>query len=271
MIRTLFSVLVCAAFSTVPALGHEFWIDPEDFTVAPGEPIVAAIRVGTEYEGSSYSYLPKNFRLFEIARGAERTPVEGRMGDRPALSQAAAEEGLAVVLHVTSDNKITWRTFAEFEAFVTHKDADWVLAAHEARELPQEKFSEIYSRYAKSLVKVGAGLGADRDHGLLTEIIAGANPYTDDLSEGMPVTLTYAGAPRTDAQIEVFEKDEAGAVVISTVRTDAGGRAMVPVRPGHRYMLDAVVLREPEAALAAERDVVWESLWANLTFEVPRE
>ncbi len=35
-------------------------------------------------------------------------------------------------------------------------------------------------------------------------------------------------------------------------------------------MLDAVVLREPSEALAAERDVVWESLWANLTFAVPR-
>jgi hypothetical protein len=30
-----------------------------------------------------------------------------------------------------------------------------------------------------------------------------------------------------------------------------------------------VVLREPNAALADRMNVVWETLWASLTFEVP--
>ena len=53
------------------------------------------------------------------------------------------------------------------------------------------------------------------------------------------------------------------------VRTDAAGEARVPVLPGRHYMLDAVVLRAPAAELAEARDVVWESIWANLTFAVP--
>ena len=51
--------------------------------------------------------------------------------------------------------------------------------------------------------------------------------------------------------------------------TDSEGRVTVPVKSGHRYMLDAVVLREPSANLAEATGAVWESLWANLTFEVP--
>lgn len=257
------------AVSTGAAWCHEFWIDPESFTVAPGAPIVAALRVGERFEGSEQSYLPQNFRRFELHQGEAAAPVESRMGDRPALAQPAPGAGLAVVVHETTDYRLTYREADLFEAFVRHKDAAWVLEAHAARGLPETGFSELYSRYAKSLVAVGAGAGADRAVGLATEIVALANPYTDDVGEGLPVRLLYAGAPRPDAQIEVFEKAADGTVSVKTVRTDAAGEARVPVEPGHRYMLDAVVLRAPAEDLAEARDVVWESLWANLTFAVP--
>ena len=230
---------------------------------------MADIRVGQNYEGNAYAYFPANFRIFEIAQGDTRVPVEGRLGDRPALSQAAPADGLAVLVHVTKDYTLTYSEGDKFREFVTHKDATWVLEAHAARGLPDTGFGEAYSRYAKSLVAVGDGAGADREYGLLTEITALANPYTDDLTGGMPVRVTYEGAPRADVQVEVFEKAADGTVTVSTVRADAEGVAVVPVTPGHRYMLDAVVLREPDAALSEEKGVVWESLWANLTFAVP--
>ena len=63
---------------------------------------------------------------------------------------------------------------------------------------------ETYRRYAKSLVAVGDGKGSDRDVGLDTEIIALANPYTDDVSGGLPVLVTLYGEPRKDAQVETY-------------------------------------------------------------------
>lgn len=251
------------------AQGHEFWIDPHAFVIDPGENVVADLRVGEDYNGSAYSYLPTNFRQFGLVQGRAAVLVDGRLGDRPALSQVPPGEGLLVVLHETTDNKLTYSEFAKFERFVTHKDARWTLAEHAERGLPDEGFSEAYSRYAKALVAVGDGRGQDRFLGLKTEFVAEANPYTDDLSGGFPVALFYQGEPRKDAQVEVFEKAEDGSVEIFLARTDEDGRATIPVKPGHRYMLDAVVLREPERALAEAGNVVWESLWANLTFEVP--
>ena len=264
--RLLLAVLTFALSAGV-AQGHEFWIDPAEFMVDVGEPIAADLRVGEAFLGGAQSYLPNRFRRFEIVQGAETAPVGGRMGDRPALNQPA-DEGLAVLVHVTTDSRLVYKEFAKFASFVTHKDASWTIAEHSTRNLPQEGFVEVYSRYAKSLVAVGRGAGSDRIVGLETEIVAQTNPYTDDLSDGMMVTLYYQGAPRADAQIEVFEKSSSGEVAVSTLRTDAAGVAQVPVRAGHRYMLDAVVLREPAPDLAAEKNVHWESLWANLTFEV---
>lgn len=258
--------LACIPFA---AKAHEFWIDPAEFQVEPGGVIVSAIRVGEEYKGSSYSFLPPNFRRFDYAVGDEVRPVPGRIGDRPAVTMVAPDEALVVLIHETTDLTVNYTDYAKFESFVTHKDARWVLDQHAAEGFPTDRFREVYSRYAKALIAVGEGAGEDREFGLATEIVALENPYTDDMSDGIDVRLLYQGEPRADAQVEVFEKAADESVTISTVRTDAEGRATVPVRPGFRYMLDAVVLRAPAPDLAEAKNAVWESLWANLTFGVP--
>ncbi len=268
LLRTFLSASF-VALSAVAANAHEFWISPLDFEVAEGEAITADLRVGQKFEGTVFSYLPNTFRRFEIVQGDVATPVEGRMGDRPALNQAAPGEGLAIVVHVTTDSILTYAKADLFPSFVRHKDAEWVLARHAERGLPETGFREGYSRYAKSLVAVGEGAGSDRAVGLETEIVALANPYTQDVSTGMPVQVLYKGTGKPEAQVEVFDRAPDGTVEVTTVKADADGRATVPVRAGHVYMLDSVVLREPEGELAERPDIAWESLWANLTFEVP--
>ncbi len=259
----------CLACSPVIAAAHEFWIDVDRYQIAEGEAIEAALRVGQVFEGVELPYLPNTFRRFDIAQRGDLAPVEGRMGDRPALAQPAPDDGLAIVVHETTDSTVIYRDFSKFEEFVRHKDAAWTLDQHEARGYPTDRFVEGYSRYAKALVAVGDGEGQDREIGLKTEIVALANPYTDDLSQGLPVKVLYLGEPRADTQVEVFERAPDGSVAVSTVRTDDAGQAVVPVTPGRVYMLDSVVLRDPEGPLAERPDLVWESLWANLTFAVP--
>ena len=127
---------------------------------------------------------------------------------------------------------------------------------------------ERYSRHAKSLMAVDGGDGSDRARGLLTEIVAGANPYTEDMSGGMPVQVLYEGAPRQDVQVELFDRAPDGSVTVTLHRTDAEGRVTLPVVPGHAYLVDSVVLRALEPA--TEAGEVWESLWASLTFAVPQ-
>lgn len=256
-----------ASIAAAPLAAHEFWIDPTDFSVDEGTPLVADIRVGQDMKGSAYSYVPPNFRRFDIVMNGTVTPVEGRAGDRPALNMAAPESGLAVVVHVTKDYTLVYREWEKFVTFCTHKDFEWALAQHAERGLPQTDFRELYSRHAKSLIAVGDGAGADSETGLETEIVALANPYTDDLSGGFPVRVLYQGKPRTEAQVELFERAPDGTVEIRLFTTDEEGRALLDVKAGHAYLADHVVMRPLEAT--SETDPVWESLWASLTFEVP--
>lgn len=238
-----------------------------DHIVAPGDPVVADIRVGEAYEGTAFAYIPQRFRRFDIATGDSVTPVEGTVGDRPALALDGAEDGLLTVIHATEDQHITWTTWEKFVSFLEHKDLTWGLAEHDARGLSRENVRERYSRYAKSLIAVGEGAGADLTAGMEVEIVALENPYTGDMSDGLDMVAFYRGAPLDDVQIEVFRKAPDGTVTITTERTDAKGLATIPIEPGARYMLDTVVLRPLEVVEA--RDPAWETLWANLTFEVP--
>ena len=253
--------------TVVPATAHEFWISPEDYTVTSPEQLLANIRVGQNFKGSAYSYIPANVVRFELVMNGKAVMVEGRVGDRPALHVDAPAEGLVTVVHQTSDSFLTYTEAEKFVNFVTHKDFDGVLEEHKARGLPETGFRERYSRYAKSLIAVGTGEGADSNVGLLTEIVALGNPYVDDMSGGLPVQVLYENTPRANTQVEIYDRPPEGDVIVSTVRTDGDGKAMIPVAPGHEYLVDAVVMRALDPV--ADNDPVWESLWASLTFMVP--
>ena len=254
-----------------PVSAHEFWIEPLAYQVAPDVTLEAHLVNGEDFAGPKVPYLPQafeNFIMFTDVKTARR--VTGRTGDLPALQQEPLAEGLNTIVYQSRQASIEYAEWAKFQNFINHKDFGDILSIHQARGLPEEGFKEVYSRYSKSLMGVGHSEGADARVGLITEIVALTNPYTDDLAEGMTVQLFYQGAPRADVQVEVFEKNSDLAVEISFYRTDENGIATFPVKPGHSYMVDAVVLREPSEEVAQRMSAVWETLWANLTFAVPQ-
>lgn len=224
--------------------------------------MVANIRVGERFKGSAYSYFDRRTERFDIVLGDAILDPEATLGDRPALNRVVDMDGLAIVVHETDDSRLTYRDWQKFVDFVEHKAFEGALDRHRARGLPETGFVETYRRYAKSLIAVGRGAGLDREVGLDTEITALANPYTD-ATDDMPVRVTLYGAPRAGAQVEVYERSADGEVTVMFFSTDQDGKASIPVKPGHDYMVDAVVLEEREG------DVAWHSMWANLTFAVP--
>lgn len=242
-----------------PAAAHEFWISPTDYTPAADEATSANIRVGEGFSGAAYAYFPNSITRFEVISDGAATPVDGTIGDRPAMGETVLPEGLAVIVHETANSRLRYDELERFERFTSHKGFPEVA---EGAEMP---VTEVYRRYAKSLIGVGAGEGSDAEAGLYAELTARTNPYTDDLSDGFTVRLTEAGAPVPDYQIEVFALPEgAEEAAIETYTTDADGVATFPVEPGTEYMVDSVLMRPSD-----REGVDWMSHWANLTFMTP--
>ena len=201
----------------------------------------------------------------QVVQGDDVEVYQGQPGDLPAMT-VDLDSGLTTVAYASIMSRLTYDSWEKVISFATHKDIPWFEARHAERGLPETGVTEGYWRFSKTLVAGPDGTGADVDTGMETEFVALTNPFTD---EGpMRVRLLYQGSPRADAQVEMWEKS--GNVVEKTLhRTDAQGIVTLPVRPGYSYQIDAVVLREPESEDAIEDGVMWESLWANMTFAVP--
>lgn len=264
-------VALVLALLAGPAAAHEFWIEPLAYQVEPDGRLEGHLVNGEAFAGTKIPYLPRAFTHFVVySDTTTATRVTGRTGDLPALQQDPIGEGLNVVAYQARTSSITYETWEDFQSFADHKDFGDVLSQQRARGLPEEDFAEGYSRYSKALIGVGNSEGSDTRAGLTTEFVALKNPYTDDLSGGMQVQLFYLNEPRPNVQVEVFEKAADLSVEVAIYRTDQNGVATFPVKPGYSYMLDHVVLREPNGRMAETIGVVWETLWANMTFAVPQ-
>ncbi len=265
-LRIIAPALLLVTAGTAPVSAHEFWIEPQRYQVPAGETIEARFRNGEKLEGVELAYFDRNAARHEMLHSQEVTPISSRSGDRPAIVIEDAPEGLVVLAHETKPSRLTYRDWEKFERFAAHKDFPDIAARHAARGLPTDLFRENYTRHAKALIGVGGAKGRDRALGMDTEFVALTNPYAATFMQKMTARLLYKGAPRGDAQVEIFERAPDGTVTITTTRTNAEGIAQIDTKPGHDYLLDAVVLRAPEYS---DADIAWETLWAALTFAVP--
>ncbi len=256
------------------AAAHEFWIEAEDYRIEVGAPLVANLRVGQNFRGSRLGFLPDRFRRFDIVGPLGPIAITSRLGDAPAVDQVLDESGAHTVVHVTTDSTLTYETLEKFAAFAATHGLDERVAEHAARGLPQTDFREAYSRSVKALVQVGPTGGEvvrDTALGLPIEIVVEDDPYAEPHPEAVRVQALYDGQPISNALISVFSKDPSDSERTADqidMRADAEGRASVPITGGRRYLLNVVVLREPSAELAAQEEVVWESLWGSTTFEI---
>ena len=264
-------LFIAAATVCLPSFGsaHEFWIDSSKYQVENGESIVADLRNGQKFEGVSLPFNQHSFERFDVTVDGVTRDVVGRIGDRPGLNEVAAQNGLHVYAYQSKISHVTYKVFEKFQSFADHKDFKDMQADHTARGLPVENFKEAYTRYAKALIAVGDGNGNDVATGLETELVALQNPYVDDLGGVISVQAFYQGKPRAQTQIELFAKSPDGAVEVSIHQTNDDGIAVLPAVSGVEYLVDAVVLRVPDEAVASQRGAVWETLWASLTYSIP--
>ncbi|UYV39204.1 DUF4198 domain-containing protein [Rhodobacteraceae bacterium D3-12] len=256
----LFLVLVAQA-----ATAHEFWIEAEKYQVTPVVPVKAGLFNGQSFEGVELAWFERRIAAARWGIGDAGAAFEGRAGERPALQLESGAEGLLRLIYQSQPSEVSYTEWEKFARFVTGVDAGWVLEQHRARGLSEKRIRESYTRYCKALIAVGHGAGADAFSGMEFELVVLDNPYESRPTGGIAVQVYYQGKPRGETQLEVFERAPDGGVVQTKLHTDAQGIVQVPVAAGHRYLLNAVVVRAQDV-----KDVPWESLWASMTFEVPR-
>lgn len=260
--RRLLPVLLSLTLAG-PALSHEFWIEPLDYTVTPGTTIEAKTINGEDFTGIEYPYSPGSFQRSGVISGGQSNPVIGESGQKPAFRVPTQGDGLHILYHASPVFSLTYANYTKFERFVKGKRLDWALEKHAELKLPESDIRESYFRYVKALVAVGSGAGADRPVGMPYEIVALDNPYTAD--RDIRVAVLLQGEPAANVPVFVFERLD-GAVKKIKLNTDENGRTSVPRRAGAEYMVNAVHIGLPTEQIKTATRADWVTLWAALTY-----
>ncbi len=260
------ALIVAALLIALPAQAHEFWFEPVKYRLSEGEKIVAVAINGENFKGSEMSYSQRGYSRSGVVSASGEASLPGKTGDRPAIQVRPTGPGLNIVWHQSTANSLTYATMEKFERFLRGKHLEAALEVHRAKGMPEEKIREAYFRYAKTLVAVGNGEGADRAVGLPYELVALDNPYTH--SGDIRFQVLSRGKPVPNAPAFVFHKPSPSSVEKLDFVTDAKGQFTVPRRGGGEFMVNAVEIREAEGRLKETMNAHWVTLWASLTYEL---
>lgn len=266
--------LLILALLTTPALAHEFWIRPETFGPAPGQPFRVTLMHGERFDGDPVPRVDSSIDRFEIlAPGDGPRPVRGLSGS--TISYGRAPAGSTIVY------QSRWiESHLPAKAFNAYLEEEGLHEITTLRDRAGETLDpgrERYMRCAKALL---APLNtedrastphaiADRPVGLPLEIVL--QPATEPavitavvLVNGKPL----AGQP-------VVAVSEASPESLHHAKTDEHGRVSfntpIDMHSDGPWMLTTLHMSRVDPATSTDAPAAdWQSLWASLTFELRR-
>jgi uncharacterized GH25 family protein len=261
--RIVLLLAVLCSLAARPTTGHEFWIEPRQFRPAPGAKVPITLYVGQYFMGNSYPFLSDSFERFYYvdARGTEN--IRSVLGDDPAATLTIRAPGRIWIVLRSAYFDLSYDKPGEFDAFLAREGIDHLVPRERRGPLPVK---ETYSRSAKSLLVAGdppSGSAPDRAFGLPLELVAESDPYAGRPAE-FRVRLLFRGSALPGALVTAFHKAVPDRRL--EARTDASGRARLALDRDGVWLLNAVHLLPAQKKGGA----LWETLWASLTFELPR-
>ena len=254
--RSRSALTLAGLLLAAPAMAHDFWIEPSSFRPSTGARVAVRLRVGENLQGDPVPRNPGRIERFAAVGPAGEAEVTGIAGVDPAGWTSPAGPGLHWIVF-DSNHASLEQDGPKFDSYLGEEGLERI------RELRKGTgpVREIYSRCAKSLLRVGEGSsGYDRALGLELELVPEKDPYSLKPGETLPVRLLYRGEPLDGALVVAMASPEARV----SARTSGGRVSLQLDRPGPWLVKAVHMVPAPEGSGAE-----WESLWASLTFDLP--
>lgn len=254
----------------VPSAGHDFWIQPAKFQVAPGTPLAFAFEIGHGRFRERWNNNQRIVSLIDFHRGARRDlRPQLRSGGGFDLAVGGATAGLHVIAmqsnYATSElPAIRFNDYAREEGLVP------ILAARKAGGKTNTPGRERYSRRAKALIQVGpvdpaTRAFATRPVGLKLEIVPDRDPYALGANRVLPMHVLYNGrrVPNATVKLTNLGSDERP---VAVAVTDRAGQARFRVPATGTWLIN-VIWSEP---VRNDPKVEFDTTFSSLTFGYDR-
>lgn len=254
-----------ALFLAVPALAHDFWLQPSRYLVAPGQPVAASLWVG---HGANRGLYDADIRRVVSLKSHGPDGVVERRGQIRQGGEGSfsfAQPGTHVVA-VETNHAISNLPDIRFNDYLEEEGLTPAREWRAANGQSSAAGREIYSRRAKALVRVGtpeqaaaADAAVTRAIGQTLEIVPTINPYTAPAGRAIPFRILYNGRPQPGVLVKLtnLANDEKPA---ATMRSNRGGFVAFTLPRRGTWQVNAVWTRPIEGDPRAEFDTTFSSL-----------
>jgi uncharacterized GH25 family protein len=253
--------LAFAGSVSVPALAHDFWIQPDKFTLAAGDRVALSLQVG---HGPDRQASPIPAR--RIRRFAQMTPageaIDLRGPGIPALRTGG--EGVHVLVLETDDKAQSHLSASRFNAYLKAEGLTPALLFRASSRAMNNDGAERYSRIAKAIIEVGRpGLGkqhpATTALGLRLEIVLERSPYARPRSGQLPLRVIYEGRALAGALVKLTDLDNDAAPAAMSL-TNAQGHAEFAMPEKGNWLLNVIWTKPVQQADGIDFDTTFSSL-----------
>ncbi|HZX26595.1 MAG TPA: DUF4198 domain-containing protein [Telluria sp.] len=258
-------LLLAAVLCTPPAAGaHDFWVNPDRFTVSVGASTALSMQVG---HGDACQRSPIPSR--RILRFAAWTPSGDVVDLRSGVGLTPSETGMHLLVLETDANAQSHLPAERFNAYVQEEGLWPASAERQRRGATGQDAIERYRRVAKSLVQAGApGEGSQALTTMRLDLpleIVLLRPLSDPASaRELAAQVFFHGHPLPGALVKLTDLDH-DAHPAAAGATDSAGQVRFARPPPGSWLLN-VIWTTPTGG---EAGVDFDTIFSSLSFGVP--
>lgn len=263
MVKTI--CLVCF-FTLLGGLlqAHEFWIQPENFFLKPGDSVKAVFMIGEQFTGEKWKGDRRRISSLQLHSGHKVTALEELVkDDDPVLTLSLKEEGTHL-LAMESTNAFIRMDGTTFTEYLQEDGLDEILSLRKKDNTQADSASELYSRHTKLLIQVGEkkNFTFKKECSHILEILPEQNPYSVGKGGRVKFKVLFQGKPLFGAKVRIWNRYNYRTTLQNIYAQQDGTVETHLSNPG-AWMVSVVKMvpsKDPQAQ--------WQSYWASLVFGV---
>jgi uncharacterized GH25 family protein len=249
---------------TRSAFGHDYWLVPEKFSLAPDESVKIHLYYGDalKIEDERPFQKERTPRLEQVAtEGTVDLLATSADGQKPFATLSFPKPGSYVLVMDRNAQNIVLKG-PEFTKYLKEEGLSDILARRNPKALGRER----YMRSVKTLLQVGEQITDIplKPNSQRLEILPLQNPLRLKPGYVLVVQLLFDGFPLMSRQINAYHLEN-GNLTKQTQRTDGQGKAFFRLDQPGSWLIRTVHMRPCKQNC---RDTDWESFWSSLSFEI---
>lgn len=271
-LRAALAALTMMSVGILPVQGHDFWVQPASYWVAPeaGTPLTLQVGHGPFRQRS---LIPLGRILRFEAAGPDRIRIDLRpqlqLGGRTSDGVVDFEaQGTYILVLQTDARAYSLLPAIRFNDYLRYEGLTPALSYRERTHRTAMDGSENYSRQAKALLQVGRPSGPQpqvmKPVGLVLEIVPDVDPYATPRPKTLPVHVLYQGRRLAGALVMLTDLEH-DANPIEVHLTDRNGEAEFITPQSGEWLLNVIWTRVTPPA----SDTDFETVFSSLSFGLP--